>query len=126
MTCGSGSKQRSIICIDTLTGNKVAERNCRQGDQPKTRRRCRDNPCPFRWISADWSKVSPALSQGPFIKGAKGAFTRTQRQQGPTLCAREKEKGDHLPESMEMVSYCSNQQVAPVGPDGPELRIPFS
>ena len=58
---------RNVTCIDKLSrsprggsiGVPVHEDYCIRQDLPKPRitRHCNKNPCPYRWLSADWSEV---------------------------------------------------------------------
>ena len=59
-TCDQGVMKRNVSCLDKLAGSAVVhdEYCTRQGlSKPKDDRNCNKKPCPFRWLSGDWSEV---------------------------------------------------------------------
>lgn len=57
-TCGTGKRQRAIICAEESGGNKnrVPDEACK-GIPPLIEESCNRRECP-KWVTAEWSGVS--------------------------------------------------------------------
>ena len=56
-TCGAGKKLRKVSCVDTVTGQPIDDQLCEKEAKPRVARRCSKIPCPFMWITGDWTQV---------------------------------------------------------------------
>ncbi|XP_062579392.1 thrombospondin type-1 domain-containing protein 4-like isoform X1 [Saccostrea cucullata] len=67
-TCGSGKKERSVICVKKLDKKLftiVGKENCRGRDKPKTEAPCEQlPPCQPSWFMTPWSKCSASCGTG--------------------------------------------------------------
>ncbi|XP_011434412.3 A disintegrin and metalloproteinase with thrombospondin motifs 9 isoform X1 [Magallana gigas] len=62
-TCGFGTKNREVYCVDRR-GQRVDATFCGQLHKPKSRRRCNEFPCPYIWNTSPWSECNATCGNG--------------------------------------------------------------
>ncbi|XP_054631701.1 A disintegrin and metalloproteinase with thrombospondin motifs 20-like isoform X1 [Dunckerocampus dactyliophorus] len=63
VTCGHGTKQREITCVDHKNQSKLEEQHCRHLPRPRTQKPCRGRGCPT-WKANRWSECSVTCGVG--------------------------------------------------------------
>ena len=56
-SCEKGEKKRDVVCADLRRQLEVKDEFCQGKTKPKSRQACNKQPCPFRWVTGDWSEV---------------------------------------------------------------------
>jgi len=63
-TCERGEKFREVRCVELTDQLEVQDSLCAARPKPKFRKVCNKQPCPFRWISGEWSQCSHSCGRG--------------------------------------------------------------
>ncbi|GIY24194.1 a disintegrin and metalloproteinase with thrombospondin motifs 9 [Caerostris extrusa] len=62
-SCGSTFKTREVFCVDN-ENNRVPEELCSSLKKPKKKRKCNLKPCPYTWVTSQWSECSKTCDEG--------------------------------------------------------------
>ncbi|MEQ2272578.1 hypothetical protein XENORESO_000987 [Xenotaenia resolanae] len=67
VTCGRGSQERVVLCVNRHTEEEVPEGNCDSAAKPAAEEEsCNTQPCPPFWEASAWSECS--VSCGPGVQ----------------------------------------------------------
>ncbi|XP_054277879.1 protein madd-4-like [Macrosteles quadrilineatus] len=86
VTCGGGTRQRSVICTEEANGTraKVPDHFCR-GHRPRSVEPCNSTPCPPTWVTGDWSGCSVSCGEGVQTRNVSCRISRYDKP-GSTSC----------------------------------------
>ncbi|PWA28495.1 hypothetical protein CCH79_00016334 [Gambusia affinis] len=62
-TCGEGMKSRTVRCVGPGPTPAHDDR-CGPSTRPASLHRCREEPCPYTWITGEWSQCSASCGVG--------------------------------------------------------------